>query len=212
MLSGEHQHERILTEAEERVYLGNASPLLYAVAIILLDCGLKSVSSCAGTTTCGATASKCNMAKRITHAVEFQFRHALQRSWKCAERRRTNRPGSSQHQRRAATWSHRDVKKHHYKACRGVHAKEEGSQLESFPFYTLRHTCLTRWAPHRDPWTLAKLAGHRDMSITKRYIHPEEATVRAAMERARDAKGGHKIGHMASIGTGIKPADASITN
>src|SRR5690242_15295090 len=48
---------------------------------------------------------------------------------------------------------------------------------------TLRHTCLTRWAPHMDPWTLAYLAGHRDMSITKRYIHPQEQSTRAAIER-----------------------------
>jgi len=27
-------------------------------------------------------------------------------------------------------------------------------------------------APHMDPWTLAYLAGHRDMNITKRYVHP----------------------------------------
>jgi hypothetical protein len=24
-------------------------------------------------------------------------------------------------------------------------------QLETFELYTLRHTCLTRWAPHMDP-------------------------------------------------------------
>jgi hypothetical protein len=46
-----------------------------------------------------------------------------------------------------------------------------------------------------DPWTLAYLAGHRDMSITKRYIHPEEHTTRAAMDRAREAQGGNKNGH-----------------
>ena len=46
-----------------------------------------------------------------------------------------------------------------------------------------------------DPWTLAKLAGHRDMAITKRYIHPEEQTIRAAMEKARNAQGGHNYGH-----------------
>ena len=41
----------------------------------------------------------------------------------------------------------------------------------------------------------AYLAGHRDMSITKRYMHPQEHTTRAAMDRARDAQGGHKNGH-----------------
>jgi integrase len=57
--------------------------------------------------------------------------------------------------------------------------------------YTLRHTCLTRWAPHMDPWTLAYLDGHRDMNITKRYVHPQEQTIRAAMDRARGIEGGH---------------------
>jgi len=46
-----------------------------------------------------------------------------------------------------------------------------------------------------DPWTLAYLAGHRDMAITKRYIHPADETVRAAIEKARDAQGGHNSGH-----------------
>ena len=39
-----------------------------------------------------------------------------------------------------------------------------------------------------DPWTLAYLAGHRDMNITKRYVHPQEQTIRAAMDRARSGK------------------------
>ena len=29
-----------------------------------------------------------------------------------------------------------------------------------------------------DPWTLAYLAGHRDMNIAKRYMHPQEQTIR----------------------------------
>jgi hypothetical protein len=41
-----------------------------------------------------------------------------------------------------------------------------------------------------DPWTLAYLAGHRDMNITKRYIHPQEHTIRDAMKRA---KSGHNL-------------------
>ena len=67
--------------------------------------------------------------------------------------------------------------------------------FECFELYTLRHTCLTRWAPHMDPWTLAYLAGHRDMNITKRYVHPQQQTILDAMEKARVAKGGHKSGH-----------------
>ena len=41
-----------------------------------------------------------------------------------------------------------------------------------------------------DRWTLAYLAGHRDMSMTKRYIHPQEQTIRQAMEKARAVQTG----------------------
>lgn len=88
------------------------------------------------------------------------------------------------------------IKKSHIAAC-----KEAG--IEHIPLYTFRHTCLTRWATSgMDPWTLAHLAGHQDMSITRRYVHPNEASIRAAMERARahftdqqEEQGGHKTGH-----------------
>ena len=85
------------------------------------------------------------------------------------------------------------LKKQHLNACKGSQdssqsqAKKPKWNVEPFPLYTLRHTCLTRWAPHMDPWTLAKLAGHRDMVITKRYIHPADETIRAAIEKARGA-------------------------
>src|SRR5204863_3934598 len=74
-------------------------------------------------------------------------------------------------------------------------AKRKDAKLDPFELYTLRHTCLTRWAPHMDPWTLAYFARHRDMNITKRYVHPQEQTVRDAMDRAGAAKIGHTSGH-----------------
>jgi hypothetical protein len=37
-----------------------------------------------------------------------------------------------------------------------------------------------------DPYTLAYLAGHSDFATTKRYVHPELRTVRAAMEKAQE--------------------------
>src|ERR1043166_5532130 len=36
--------------------------------------------------------------------------------------------------------------------------------VESFPPYTFRHTCLTRWAGYMDPYTLRYLAGHSDFA------------------------------------------------
>jgi integrase len=95
------------------------------------------------------------------------------------------------------------LKKQHLKAiAEGTRilreeAKKQDVELVLFEPYTLRHTCLTRWAPHMDPWTLAYLAGHRDMNITKRYVHPQEQTVRAAMDRVQEEKTGHTSGHTA---------------
>jgi|SRR5579872_5749943 len=71
------------------------------------------------------------------------------------------RPGpASRHLEKSA------LKKQHPKACKIA-------KVEAFPLYTFRHTCLTRWAGHMDPYTLAYLAGHSDFSTTKRYVHPQ---------------------------------------
>jgi len=98
-------------------------------------------------------------------------------------------------------------------SLQGQHAKAcTLAKLEHFPLYTFRHTCLTRWAPFMDPWTLAYLAGHRDMSITKRYVHPQEYSTRAAIEKARLALGGHNSGHSAIVNTETQIANLAVTN
>jgi integrase len=70
------------------------------------------------------------------------------------------------------------LKKRHATAC-------ELAGVGELPFYTFRHTCLTRWSSHMDPYTLAYYAGHSDFATTRRYVHPDMETGRAAMERAR---------------------------
>jgi len=67
-------------------------------------------------------------------------------------------------------------------------------QVRPFVFYNLRHTVLTRLGESGcDVWTLARIAGHSNISISQRYVHPSEAAVSSAMSRL----GGHKIGHSA---------------
>jgi hypothetical protein len=56
-----------------------------------------------------------------------------------------------------------------------------------------------------DPFTLKKLAGHTDLNTTMRYVHLNDADVRAAMGRAEKAQGGHRIGHS---GDSAESADA----
>ena len=45
--------------------------------------------------------------------------------------------------------------------------KKKHTELEPFELYTFLHTCLTRWRPYMDPWTLAYLAGHRGMGTSR---------------------------------------------
>jgi integrase len=80
------------------------------------------------------------------------------------------------------------LKKQHARAVKLVGAAP-------FVLYECRHTCLTRWAEHMDPYTLAYLAGHSDFAMTKRYVHPQQETVRKAMAKVR---GGHTSEHTTS--------------
>ena len=77
------------------------------------------------------------------------------------------------------------LKKRHKKAL-------AAAKVEPLTLCMFRHTRLTRWAAFMDPYTLAYLAGHSDFSTTRRYVHPQANTIKAAIEKAR---GGHRIGH-----------------
>jgi len=64
----------------------------------------------------------------------------------------------------------------------------KNSGVVPFVLYTFRHTCITRWAKHMDPFTLHILAGHTDMNTTKRYVHPSDADILEAMEKVRSTR------------------------
>jgi integrase len=81
--------------------------------------------------------------------------------------------------------------------------------VAAFTFYTFRHT--SRWAAYMDPYTLGYFAGHGDFSTTRRYVHPQVHTITEAIERARNAQGGHRNGHKnETAAEGPKPSTATI--
>jgi integrase len=185
ILPGENHRERVLTPEEEARYVEGArkwdqGPLLLPdVATILLDCALRP--------------EECFRLRWenvrdggivIHHGkTENARRHipVSQRVEAVLEMRRATSAGSPSvfpARTRSGHIEPASVKRQHLRAC-------AEAKVERFPLYTLRHTCLTRWAPHMDPWTLAHLAGHRDMAITRRYVHPQAETIREAMEKAR---------------------------
>jgi integrase len=83
--------------------------------------------------------------------------------------------------------NHDSLKAQHKKALQIAH-------LRPFDIYSIRHTFLTRLGESGcDVWTLARIAGHSNISISQRYVHPSEDAVLNALSRL----GGHNFGHSA---------------
>ena len=221
MLPGETHRERVLTPEEEDLYFTGvvsdamkqyADPcLMRDVVTILLDCGLRpeecfrlrvaNVSDGKIEVHFGKSANarrRIPMTQRVQAVLEMRLSAATGSEWVFPAHTQSGHIEPS------------SLKKQHCKAmgeATKVMRQRSGSQdrkFDPFELYTLRHTCLTRWAPHMDPWTLAYLAGHKDMNITKRYVHPQEQTIRQAMERARSVPSGHTSRH-----TGEQPLNAA---
>jgi integrase len=212
MIPGERHRERVLSVVEEDFYLKGASTpameryadaaLLRDVAMILIDCGLRpeecfrlgreNVADGNLEIHYGKTENarrRIPMTTRVAAVLDMRLSGTNSSSWVFPAQTKSGHiePSSLKKQHRKAL----------AEATRILRAQtgNETAQIAPFELYTLRHTCLTRWAPHMDPWTLAYLAGHRDMNITKRYVHPQEQTVRSAIERVEMEKTGHTSRH-----------------
>jgi len=229
MVPGENHRERVLTPEEESLYFRGASTnameqhtdprLLADVARILLDCALRpeecfrlkpeNIADGRLEIHFGKTDNarrRIPMTQNVQAILEMRLSKAAGAAWVFPA------PTQSGHIEPSS------LKKQHAKAvseATRILREEAGDKkriFASFELYTLRHTCLTRWAPHMDPWTLAYLAGHRDMNITKRYVHPQEHTIRDAMEKARGAKSGHNSGHNAESAAENGRTDSAAIN
>jgi len=206
MLVGENHRERVLSFEEEQRYLAAASAqsyLLRDVLTVLIDCALRpeecfrlrwdelrdgSLHIRFGKT----ETARCSipMTQRVTAHVDMRKTDA-ESEWVFPA------PTATGHIEKST------LKKQHKKAL-------AAAKVEPFTLYTFRHSCLTRWAAFMDLYTLAYLAGHSDFSTTRRYVHPQADTIKAAMERAR---GGRRIGHSERETTGsTKPSTVDSNN
>ncbi len=209
LVPGERRRERVLSDSEEQAYLKAAGEigdsileahgkalqgiratqrgeqpqkpedphLLRDVAVILLDCGLRP--------------EECQRLRwehfrgdtiYVPHGKTVNARREIPLSERAREVLERRRGGESPWVFSASTASgHMEqstLKRQHEKACKL-------GKISAFVPYTFRHTCLTRWSGILDPYTLAYLAGHSDFATTRRYVHPNLTTARAALERAR---------------------------
>jgi integrase len=74
-----------------------------------------------------------------------------------------------------------------YKKLHGKALADSG--VEPFVLYSLRHTCLTRWANDgMNPWDLQKLAGHRHLSTTQKYIHMAASDTQERLAKVRERR------------------------
>jgi len=89
----------------------------------------------------------------------------------------------------------------------------EGKPHQAFPaefvLYSLRHTFLTRLGESGcDAWTLARIAGHSNIAISQRYVHPSGDAVLLAMCRL----GRHNTGHTEKTALAATEENKAVTN
>jgi site-specific recombinase XerD len=79
-----------------------------------------------------------------------------------------------------------------FETLRQEAAKNNQKAIRPFVLCSLRHMFLTRLGESGcDTRTLARIAGHSNVSMSSRYVHPSEDAVLTAMAKL----GGHKTGH-----------------
>jgi integrase len=198
LLSGENHREFVLLPAEEEKYLLAAPKLLADVATVLVDSGLRP-EECYRLTwenvswdngrfgTFLVTHGKTKSARRVL-PMTARVRQILETRWieakKPVEGWVWPADTKSEHMEPST------VKKQHRKALKV-------SKVRPFVLYALRHTFLTRLGQRGcDVWTLARIAGHSSITMSKRYVHPDGNDVLAVLERD-EAKisGSHEFGH-----------------
>ncbi len=174
-----NNHMRVLSAEEEQRYLATASPQLRDVAVVMLETGMRPGE----------------IYRLRTEDVELNLRSVFVRTGKTSNATRhiplTDRAFQTLAKRteQASTgWLFpcpfdgskpvKDVRKAHDAAAARakIHPR--------FRLYDLRHTALTRMAMAGiDLPTLKELAGHSQIQMTMRYVHPTPEHKRRAMER-----------------------------
>jgi integrase len=203
LLPGERHRERVVTPDEEAKYLAAAPEPLASVAAVLSDTGLRPeecfrlrweaitwANGRQGTllVTHGKTAAARRvlpMTPRVRNILETRWGSAGKplEGWAWAAPTRSGHIESSSLKRQ-----HKQV----FKTLADQAQENNQKPIRRFVLYSLRHTFLTRLGESGcDAWTLARIAGHGDIRISARYVHPSEDAVLTAMSRL----GGHKIGH-----------------
>lgn len=184
-LSGEHRRERVVSTSEESLYLAAALPLLHDVSVVLFDTGMRpeechslrwdNVNWDGGRHGTLLVAKGKTRAARRLLPLSPRVRVLLENRWKIA-----GKPGEGwvwPAETKDEHINHDSLKLQHRKALKAA-------KLRPFEVYSIRHTFLTRLGESGcDVWTLARIAGHSNISISQRYVHPSEDAVLSALSK-----------------------------
>jgi integrase len=203
LLPGERHRDRVVSLEEEAKYLAAVSEPLASIAAVLTDSGMRP-EECFRLTweaitwvngrhgTLFVNHGKTAAARRVLPMTP-RVRSILKSRWEGAGKPLEGWIWPAQ--TRSGHVEVSSLRKHHVKAFSVIAeeaAKNNQKPVRPFVLYSLRHTFLTRLGESGcDVWTLARIAGHSQIGISSRYVHPSEDAMFAAMSRL----GGHKIGH-----------------
>jgi integrase len=185
LLRGARHRERVIGPEEESRYLASAPEPLASVATVLVDTGMRPeecfrlrweyISFSSGKHGMLLVTSGKTAAARRFLPLSPRVRALLEGRWN--DRGKPSEgwiwPGNTQ----SGHIEPFTIKKQHQKAL-------ERGGVRPFVLYTLRHTFLTRLGESGcDAWTLARIAGHSSIEMSKRYVHPSGDAVLSALSR-----------------------------
>ena len=190
MLPGERPRDRVLTSEEEVAYLMAAPEPLKSYATLLVDSGLRPEEASRlrwefvnfdnglhGTVF--NTHGKTKAARRLVPMTP-RVREILRRLHESA-----NRPTDGWVFPAPTKSGHAEPS-----TRRGPHRKAlAASRVRPFVFYTLRHTFFTRLGEANcDPWTMQQIGGWKNLSMSARYVHPNDDAVQRAFNSVAEQK------------------------
>jgi integrase len=210
MLSGERHRERVITPNEEAKYLAAASSLLHDVSLVLFDTGMRPeechrmrwefVNWDGGRHGVVLVHEGKTEAARRLLPLSARVRSGLEKRWQDVGKPLEGWvwPANTKQEH----INHDSLKVQHKNA-------QKISKVRTFEVYSIRHTFLTRLGESGcDVWTLARIAGHSNIKMSQRYVHPSTDAVLDAVSQL----GRHKNGRSGEMMLGAGPETKSETH
>ncbi len=178
LLKGEKSRDRVVSSAEEQLYLAAAREPLFSLATVLFDTGLRIGEALALEWRHVHFANGRSGVIQITGGKSAAARRLIPMTARC--RSTPERLYAEQGQpEEGHVWQIAS------ETLRRTHLYTLASaKVRHFVLHSIRHTFLTRLgASGCDAWTLAKVAGHSNILVSAHYVHPQESALEAALLR-----------------------------